>query len=115
MTRKDLLTGELFLPKRKNQKFKNAKNRTIYNNNKANKLRQSISNISKPLHINIRILNEMMQGKKEATFHKQFMLGKGFSSDVHTHIEEYEGKQYYAIYNYVIIPLVNEKIKIIVL
>ena len=113
MTRKDLLTGESFLPKRINQKFTNAKNRITYHNKKANELRQSVSYINKPLHINVRILNEIMKAKKEATFHKQFLLGKGFSVNVHTHFEEYDGKNQFAIYQYIIMSMGNEQIKII--
>jgi very-short-patch-repair endonuclease len=113
MTRKDLLTGEQFLPKRINQKFTSANNRITYHNKKANELRQSVAYINKPLHTNIRILNEIMKGKKDSIFHKQFLLGKGFSVGVHTHIVEFDGKNHYAIYNYIIISLGNEQIKII--
>lgn len=113
MTRKDLLTGEPFLPKRINQKFINAKNRATYHNKKANELRQSTLYINKPLHINVRILNEIMKGRKEATFHKQYLLGKGFSVNVHTHFTEYEGKNQFAIYKYILISMANEQIKII--
>ena len=113
MTRKDLLTGEAFLPKRINQKFTNAKNRITYHNKKANELRQSVSYINKPLHINVRILNEIMKSKKEATFHKQYLLGKGFSVNVHTHFEEFNGVSQFAIYQYIIVRGENQNIKII--
>ncbi len=113
MTRKDLLTGEPFLPKRTNQKFINAKNRTAYHNKKANELRQSTLYINKPLHTNVRILNEIMKARKEATFHKQYLLGKGFSVNVHTHFMEYEGKSQFAIYQYILISMANDQIKII--
>src|SRR6478672_1267404 len=113
MKRKDLLTGEEFTPSRKNQKFANAENRIIYYNNKANQLRQSVSFVNKPLHENLKILNELLADKKEATFHKQFLAGKGLSFKVHTHYEKHEGKTVFAVYQYIIISLDNDQIKII--
>ena len=62
--RKDLYTGELFEPKRITQKFANSKNRIAYHNFNATKLRQSIAHINKPLHVNLKILNELMIEKK---------------------------------------------------
>ena len=109
----DLLTGEEFIPKRSTQKFANAKNRIAYHNFNATKFRQSLSKFNKPLHQNIRILNEIMKDKEEAIFHKQFLLGKGFSFSVHTHLEEYNDKNLCAVYQYIFFPLENQQIKII--
>ena len=113
MKRQDLLTNEDFVPSRINQKFAKAENRIKYYNDKANEFRHSIAYLSKPIQHNIRILSELMKGKKEASFHKQFLLGKGFSIGVYTHIEQYDGKNQFAIHTYIILPLANEQIKII--
>lgn len=113
MKRQDLLTKEEFTPKRINQKFANPQNRIMYYNNKANEFRHSIAYISKPLQENIRILNELMKSKKEETFHIQFLKGKGFKNEIHTHIEKYEGKNCLAIHRYLILQPETEKIKII--
>ena len=113
MKRQDLLTNEEFIPLRINQKFANPKNRVKYYNNKANQLRHNNAFVNKPLHNNIRILNELLDKKSEVVFHKQYMAGKGFSFGVHTHYEDYNGKRYIAIYQYIIIPIENEQIKII--
>ena len=113
MTRKDLLTGEEFLAQRINQKFVKADNRVKYYNNKANQLRYKNAWVDKPLHKSICLLNELLGDKKEATFHKQYLLGRGLSFGVFTHFEYYEGKLYNAIYNFIIIPMENEQIKII--
>jgi hypothetical protein len=113
MKRQDLLTKEEFTPTRINQKFAKSENRIKYYNEKANELRHSLAYVNKPLHHNIRILNEIMMGKKEAIFHKQFMLGKGFSVGVHTHVKKFGDKNEYAIYNYIIIPQANEQLKIV--
>ena len=111
--RKDPLTKEEFEPKRISQRFANPQNRIKYHNLNAKTLRHSAAFVNKPLHINHRICNELLLGKKEAIFHKQFLLGKGFSFGVHTHYERYDGKNQYAIYLYIWIPLENEQIKII--
>ena len=113
MKRQDLLTNEDFVPSRINQKFAKAENRIKYYNDKANEFRHSIAYLNKPILLNIRILNELMKSKKEATFHKQFLLGKGFSMGVYTHIEQYDNKNHFAIHKYIILSLANEQIKIV--
>jgi len=113
MKKKDLLTGEPFETNRVNQNFANPQNRIKYYNQKAQALRRKTASINKPLHNNKRILDELLSGKDEIVKHKQFLLGKGFSFGVHTHYEAYEGKSRYALYNYIIIALENEQIKIV--
>lgn len=113
MIRKDLFTGELFNPKRINQVFANSKNRIAYHNKRANELRHSAAFINKPMHANLKILNEIMLGIKEKKFHKEYLLGKGFSFNICNNINEYNGKIHYAIYQYIIIILSNEQIKIV--
>ncbi len=109
----DKYTGEEFVKKRINQVFAKAQNRIAYYNKKANNLRHSVSYINKPLHTNLRILNELLENKQEATFHKQFLEGKGFSFSVHTHLELYEEKNQFAIYKYIILNPTHNYIKII--
>lgn len=113
MKRNDLLTNEEFIPTRINQKFAKPQNRIKYYNNKANEFRHSLAYINKPLHLNIRILNDLMKGKKEAIFHLQFLYGKGFSTGSYTHIELYNNKKQFAIHMYILLFLENEQVKII--
>ena len=113
MKRKDLLTQEEFIPTRINQKFASARNRIKFYNDRANEFRHSIAEISKPLFLNIRILNAIMRGKKELVIHKQYLLGKGYTMGLHTHIELNNQKNHFAIYNYIIIPLENDEVKIV--
>ncbi len=113
MIRKDLLTGEAFIPQRINQVFASSANRIEYHNMKANELRHSAAYINKPLHVNLRILNELMRGRTEMIFHKQFLIGKGFSFTVHNHVNHHEGKNHYAVYQYTLVNLGDEQIKII--
>jgi hypothetical protein len=113
MKRNDLLTGEVFYPSRITQKFARADNRIKYHNLKANKLRHSVMYVNSPLHKNLRILNEIMEGKDKGIFHKQFLLGKGYSLGVMTHYKQVEGKQISCVYHYGITSDVNDKLVII--
>ena len=113
MIKNDRLTGEKFEASRINQKFAKPENRIKYNNQKATALRHKTAFVNKQLHVSHRILNDLSYIKNEIIVHKQYLLGKGFSFLVHTHFENYEGISYYAIYDYIIIPLENERIKII--
>lgn len=109
----DPYTGETFLTFRSNQVFASDENRIRYNNHKAKELRENKSEIDKPLLGNFRILNELMAGKQEEVFHKQFLLGRGYSFLVLTHYEDLEGKKFMAMYNFIIIPQEGDKIKIV--
>ncbi len=109
----DPLTGEPFFASRANQVFASDENRIKYNNLKAKTLRDRRSFVDKPLHTNLRILNELMGSKTEIELHRQFLIGKGFDVQVFTHSEEIDGKDYFAIYEFIIIPLPNDQIKII--
>ncbi len=90
MIKNDLLTGESFIPTRTTQKFACPENRVKYHNKKASELRRSILYINSPLLKNLRILKDLMIGKKEEKFHRQFLLGKGYFFGVLTHYEKYE-------------------------
>lgn len=109
----DPLTGEIFTAYRTNQVFATDENRIRFNNLKAKELRESKSEIDKPLLINFRILNELMASKKEEVFHKQFLLGRGYSFLVLTHYEELNGKKFMSVYNFIIVPQEGDKIKIV--
>ncbi len=112
--RRDLLTQEEFIPTRINQKFANPRNRIRYYNEKANSLRHEIAYVNKPLHNNLKILNEIMKGTSAKIFHKEFLLGKGFDFAIHTHVAEVaDGKSGFAVYNYSIVNKDSYHIKII--
>lgn len=109
----DLLTNEEFIPKRINQKFANSENRIKFYNNKANEVRHSLNYIDKPLHKNFKIISQLMQDKSENIFHKEFLKGCGITFNVYTAYKMYEEKPRPAIYNFLIIAMENDKIKII--
>ena len=110
MKRNDLLTGEVFSPSRITQKFACADNRIKFHNRKANKLRHSVMYVNSPLHKNLRILNEIMEEKERGNFHRQFLLGKGYSFELLTHYEDFDGKRITCVYHYSISVGVNDNI-----
>jgi hypothetical protein len=110
--RKDLLTGEEFYG-RINQNFKSANNRVKYYNEKANKIRHSKRDYDHKLHRNYLITNEILGKNKSATFHREYLLGKGYSFGIFTHLMSYENQNRYAIYNHLIIPEGESKYKIV--
>lgn len=109
----DLLTGEKFVPSRVNQRFQNPKNRVLYYNKKAKKIRLLKSVHDKPLHKNYMVLLELLDGKEVVVFTKDYLLGKGYSFGVYTHVENYNGKSCFAIYNFFMVALENGNIKFI--
>ena len=113
MKRRDLLTKEEFVPSRITQKFAKPENRIKYYNNKANEYRHSVAYINRPLQSNIRLLIELMNDKTEAVFHKEFMLGKGYDINFHTHVEKHEGKKEFAVHDYLLLFIGNDQVKII--
>ena len=104
MKRNDLLTGEPFIATRINHKFAKPINRIKYHNRKSTKLRHSVQHINKPLHQNLKILNEVMTDNIKKKLHKQWMLGKGFDFGVMTHFVEFGDEQRKCIYDFCITP-----------
>ena len=101
----DPYTGEQFTHKRKSQKFATSENRIAYNNAKAARIREEKSIIDRPLHVNYRILNELMAGGlKEFTLTQERLIGKGYDFRVHNHAEKYQGEVRYCVYEYILVP-----------
>ena len=96
-------TGEAFEPKRKSQKFATPQNRIAFNNAKAAAIRAEKSAYDKPLHINFRILEEIMDGKSEVRVHQERLIGKGFHFGVHNHVEKYGETYRYCVYKYILV------------
>jgi hypothetical protein len=112
-TLKDPLTGEEFIPKKVSQRFAKPQNRIKYNNEKANKIRLKRAFIDKPLHQNHTILLELLNGKNEITIHQEFLRGKGYDFYLTTHFDKWEEKNVPCIYEFLIIALPNQQIKIL--
>jgi hypothetical protein len=109
----DPLTREEFVKTRENQRFANAVNRIAYHNRKANNLRKKLMVINRPLLKNNQILMECLGRRSFKTFHKEFLKGKGFLFGVFTHYQEHEEKHQPSIYDFIIVNVGNDQIKVI--
>jgi hypothetical protein len=109
----DPLTGEEFEPKRTNQKFASQENRIRFNNNKAKKMRDSMSFVNIPLQKNFRILNELLSGKKEIIVHIEYLKGRDYHFGVFTHMEKIGEDKLKMIYDYGLQRESSDTIKII--
>lgn len=85
--RKDLLTGEEFIPKRVDQKFKSRENQIKFNNQQQNERRKKLNVKLAPLSKNQRILEKLMKGRTTLKIHKEFLKGCGFVSGFFTHMD----------------------------
>jgi|GEM_PF-1532353 len=101
--RKDPLTGEEFIPKKKTQRFATTQNRIKYNNKLAGALRQEKAYVDKPMNSTHRILRELMKNKKKETFYKQFLIGKGVDFRIINNTIKVDGFIQYAIYEFIYI------------
>lgn len=113
LTRKDALTNEDFVATRITQRFAKVENRIRYYNQIANSIRHQKSTLDKPLHRNYLILKKLLLNKKEASFHREFLKGMGFEFGVFTHAEHLDGKQYFALYKFLIVNLDSNNVKFI--
>ena len=100
MKRNDLLTNEPFNAGRISQRFARPENRIKYHNRSATKLRHSVQHINKPLHRNLKILNEVMENITKKKLHRQWLLGKGFNFGVMTHYIEFGEEHRKCIYDF---------------
>ncbi len=100
---KDPLTGELFIPKRVNQRFASAINRNKFNNRMANELRKERDKINAPLNKTHRKLSVLMKGKDEAIFSKEYLKGYGVELNLFNHIVRIDNIGHHAVFEFVII------------
>lgn len=113
MKKIDPLTSEEFIAKKKSQRFATPENRIKYNNQLATDLRESRAIIDKKINLNHRILLKELDGKDEVILHEMYLEGRGFSFLVFNHIVEHQGVNRNCIYEFIIIILGNNHIKII--
>lgn len=112
--RRDLLTGEEFIPKKITQRFTTPQNRIKYNNLKASQEKQNIAFYNKPLLKNYRILLELVGKNKSATYSRDYLLGSGFNFSIFNHFSVIEGRNYPSVNEFtLVIQKENPNIKII--
>ncbi len=97
---KDLLTQEVFVKRRSNQKFARPQNRIRYNNQKAQRKRTAKAFVDRPLDRNRTILGRILAGRKEITVSRDFLLGSGFTFDLYNYQKMEDDHLYAGIYEY---------------
>jgi hypothetical protein len=103
---KDLYTGELFRPRRKNQKFVSSKNRIDFHNTRTHQTNRLKAFISEPLNKNHKILMQLVLDiDKPYSYTKDFLKGKGINLSVMTHFETYDNKTVPALFNFIYLDL----------
>ena len=97
---KDLLTQEVFVKRRSNQKFARSQNRIRYNNQKAQKKRTAKAFVDRPMDRNRTILARILNGRNEMTVSRDFLLGAGFTFDLFNYQKMEDDHIYAGIYEY---------------
>lgn len=113
LTKNDPLTGEPFTPKRVNQRFASASNRKKFNNLHANALRKERHKICGPLNKTHLLLMKLMKGRNEAIYSKDYLKGYGVELNLFNHIVKIDDIQHHAIFEFVLLFLDNNIVKII--
>jgi hypothetical protein len=110
---KDPLTGELFIPKRVNQRFASAYNRNKFNNRMANDLRKERAIIYAPLNKTHKLIKKLMEGKNECTFTYDYLAGYGIQFNINSHVKTIDGKRYNCVFEFImIVDAINKTITI---
>lgn len=113
LTRIDPLTGEAFIPKRVNHIYVTPSNRKKFNNQKNEALRKERAKINGPLNKTHRLLKKLMEGKNDVKHSKDFLKGYGVELSLFNHVVKINGVPHYAIFEFVLIFLDNNIVKIV--
>jgi hypothetical protein len=111
--KRDLLTGEEFIATRVNQTFATPANRIKFYNSQANELRKETAVINIPISKTHRLIRKLMGNKREAVFSYDYLKGYGVNLSVFNHFVVISGMKYPAIFEFVIILLDENSVKII--
>lgn len=111
----DPLTSELFVPKRKNQRYANRQNQIAYNNMIARTDRMAIRAIDTILTRNRKILRSLLGPRPEFVVRKVRLLSLGYNFIFHTHrmlVNEKDKKYADCVYEFVLERIINDNFKI---
>ena len=103
----DPLTGELYIPKRYNQKFATKQNQIDYNNIKARKKRHLKIGVDRILDKNREVLKSILKNRRSIIISKDFLLGAGFNMNHFSGLFKIDDQDIYAIYEYTLLRREN--------
>lgn len=105
-------SGNLFKPKRTNQRFENNKARSNYHNKKYRKLYAEVNKINRLLFLNYKILYKLIGYRDYIEVEKKFLAKLRYDFSLATGLEEEDGIKSFLLYNFKLTFITNEKILI---
>jgi len=102
-----------FQERRSNQIYYSSFERRKHNNDKNNAKRRKRAFVEKPLKQNFNILEDLLKDVEVLTVHREYLKGRDYSFGFYTHYTEYNGKNYPATYNYILMTIADNQIKIL--
>lgn len=98
--KKDPYTGEMFIPRRYNQKFASRENQIAFNNEKARKKREKKHRVDRILDKNREILLRILGKSISKTVSKDYLMGAGFDLNHFSGLYRNNGKSLFAVYEF---------------
>jgi hypothetical protein len=108
MKKIDPLTSEEFTAKRHNQRFSCRVNQIAFNNKLAREKRELLRESNTKLNTNRAILKKLYESG-EIEVSKEFLLGAGFNFMYYTQNYNSKGRQFHAVYDFLIEILPNQQ------
>lgn len=105
-------SGNLFIPKRNNQRFENNKARSNFHNQKYRKLYAEVNEINKLLFLNYKVLLKLIGYRNYIEIEKKILSKLRYDFSLSTGVEEEDGIKSFMLYNYKLTFINNEKILI---
>lgn len=99
----DPLTNESFIKLRKNMRFATREHRIMFHAKKKLIAKELRSFIDKPLHVNHKLLMDLIEPSETKCFSKEFLSAMGYNFSVLTHYEIYDGNLSAALYNFLLL------------
>ena len=95
----DPYSGEVFFPKRNNQRFASRKNQIAFNNAKAKITRDMMAEIDYQIRKNWQILLDILKDRDSVIKTKDYLLGCGFKFNFFNSQRLIDSNFYFGIYN----------------
>lgn len=105
-------SGEVFKPKRSNQKFASKKNRVNFYNQQYREKRLPLERINQRLFHNYSILEQELQKNTKAILSNDFLAGKGYDFNYFTQLLDNGSYPTFGIYDITITILNNNEYQI---
>ena len=108
----DPLTGEEFLPKRRNQRFASRQNQVRYNNQVAQQKRDAKRPLDQALDRNRSILLRLLGSAQSVTHSHDFLRGAGYNLEAFTQTKRQANVILYCVYEFGVQLLPTNQFKI---